>query len=122
MSLRNGQPRYISEGFLASAVILLAAAVRVLHVIFTARLNPLAHNLILDSLVYDKWAKALVWGGELPATRLMQAPLYPWFLSLVYRVFGPNLTAVRSVQAILGVIACGFIIAYTRRLFRSSTA
>ncbi len=103
-------------------VVLVAAVTRLLHVIFTARLNPLAHNLVLDSLVYDKWAKALVWGGEFPPTRLMQAPLYPWFLSFVYRVFGPDLTAVRSVQALLGVLACAFITVYTRRLFRSSTA
>jgi hypothetical protein len=52
----------------------------------------------------------------------MQAPLYPWFLSLIYRVFGPDLTAVRSIQALLGVLACAFITIYTRRLFRSSTA
>ncbi len=118
----SGGDRYISEEFLAALVVLTAAAVRVLHVIFTARLNPLARNLVLDSAVYDRWAKALVWGGELPATKLMQAPLYPWFLSLVYRVFGPNLTAVRSAQALLGVLTCAFITVYTRRLFRSSTA
>ena len=114
--------KYINEGFLATVVILIAAVVRLFHVIFTARLNPLANNLILDSIVYDKWAKALVWGGELPATKLMQAPLYPWFLSLIYRVFGPNLTAVRSIQALLGVLTCAFVTVFTRRLFRSSTA
>jgi hypothetical protein len=122
MSLTNGQTRYISEGFLASMVILVAAVVRLLHVIFTARLNPLAGSLVLDSLVYDKWAKALVWGGDLPATKMMQTPMYPWFLSLIYRVFGPDPTAVKSVQAILGVMTCAFITVITRRLFRSSTA
>ena len=86
----KGRVRYISEEFLAAMVILAAALVRLLHVIFTARLNPLAGSLILDSLVYDRWAKALVWGGELPVTQLMQAPLYPYFLSIVYRVFGPS--------------------------------
>ena len=55
-------------------VILIAAVVRFFHVIFTVRLNPLANNLVLDSMVYDRWAKALVWGGEPPATKLMQAP------------------------------------------------
>ena len=118
----SGRTRYISESFLAAMVILVAAAVRLLHLIFTVRLNPLASSLILDSMVYDKWAKALVWGGELPATKLMQAPLYPWFLSLIYRVFGPDLTAVRSVQALLGVLTCAYITVITRRLFRSSTA
>lgn len=122
MKRSDGRPRYISEGFLAAIVVLIATIIRLFHVIFTVRLNPLANNLILDSLVYDKWAKALVWGGDLPPTRLMQAPLYPWFVSLVYRVFGPNLTAVRSVQALLGILTCLFVTVFTRRLFRSSTA
>ena len=122
MEKNSGRTRYISEIFLEAMVILVAAAARLLHVIFTVRLNPLANNLVLDSMVYDKWAKALVWGGELPATKLMQAPLYPWFLSLIYRIFGPSLTAVRSVQALLGIFTCAFIAIITRRLFRSSTA
>ena len=119
---KSGNTRFISEDFLAAMVILVAAAVRLFHVIFTIRLNPLAHSLVLDSMVYDKWAKALVWGSELPATKLMQAPLYPWFLSLIYRVLGPDPTAVRSVQALLGVLTCAFITVFTRRLFRSSAA
>ena len=122
MKKSNSRTRYISEIFLVAMVILVAATTRLLHVIFTVRLNPLANNLVLDSMVYDKWAKALVWGGELPATKLMQAPLYPWFLSLIYRIFGPSLTAVRSVQALLGIFTCAFIAIITRRLFRSSTA
>jgi hypothetical protein len=121
LKLLDGRVRYINESFLAGTVVLLAAAVRLAHVIFTARSNPLAYNLILDSLDYDRWAKALVWGGELPATKFM-APLYPWFLSVIYRVFGPDLTAVRSVQALLGVFTVAFITVYTRRLFRSSAA
>jgi hypothetical protein len=52
----------------------------------------------------------------------MQAPLYPWFLSLIYRLFGPSLTAVRGAQALLGVMTCSFITVITRRYFRSSTA
>ncbi len=122
METNSTGTKYISESFLAAMVILVAAAVRLLHVIFTVRLNPLSHSLILDSIAYDRWAKALVWGGELPATKLMQAPLYPWFLSLIYRIFGPSLTAVRSVQALLGIFTCAFITVITRRLFRSSTA
>jgi len=117
----DGRVRYINEGFLAGVVTALAAAVRLAHVLFTAKSNPLAHNLILDSLDYDRWAKALVWGGELPATKFM-APLYPWFLSVIYRVSGPDPTAVRSVQALLGVFTVAFITVYTRRLFRSSAA
>ncbi len=113
---------YVNQTFLAAAVIFLALSVRILHVIFTAKLNPLAFDLAVDAAGYDRWAKALVWGGEPGHTTLMQAPLFPWFLAVIYRVFGPSLTAVRLVHALLGTFTCGFIIAITRRLFRSSAA
>jgi 4-amino-4-deoxy-L-arabinose transferase-like glycosyltransferase len=113
---------YISEGFLALAVVLVAFGLRLLHVIFTAGGNPLAANLALDAAVYDRWAKTLVWGGPAVPTLLMQAPLYPWLLSLIYHICGPNLTAARFVQALLGTTSCGFIIVVTRRLFKSSLA
>ncbi len=113
---------FISESFLVSLVIFVAFALRISHVIFTAKLNPLASDLVLDAAIYDRWAKALVWGGNTGPTSLMQAPLYPWFVSAVYRIFGPGLTAVRAVQALLGTLTCGFMMASTRRLFRSSTA
>ena len=113
---------FISEEFLAFVVVLIALGVRLLHVLFTAGGNPLAPHLALDAAIYDRWAKALVWGGAPVPTRLMQAPLYPWMISMVYRLFGPSLTAVRIVQAVMGTASCAFIVIITRRLFRSSAA
>ena len=68
---RNG--RYISERFLAFIVTFAALGLRLLHVLFTAKGNPLASDLILDAAGYDKWAKVLVWGGPPVSTRIMQA-------------------------------------------------
>jgi hypothetical protein len=117
---RNGP--YISEEFLAFVVVLIALGLRILHVIFTAADNPLAGDLTLDAAGYDRWAKVLVWGGNPVPTRIMQAPLYPWILSVLYHLFGPKLIAVRLAQAVLGAASTAFIIAITRRLFRSSAA
>lgn len=113
---------YISEGFLAFIVVLIALGLRLLHVLFTTGGNPLAGHLALDAAIYDRWAKVLVWGGAPVPTRLMQAPLFPWMVSLVYHLFGPSLTAVRLVQAALGTASCAFIIVITRRLLGSSAA
>lgn len=122
MEEKRQKSLYISESFLAFVVILVALLTRLLHVLFTAKLNPLALDITLDAAVYDRWAKALVWGGDAGVTGLMQAPLFPWFVSMVYRVAGPSLTAVRLVQAVMGTFTCGFITVATRRLFRSSAA
>ncbi|UCF06490.1 MAG: glycosyltransferase family 39 protein [bacterium] len=107
---------------LTLSVLAVACAVRLLHLFFTTRFNPLAAYLQLDAAIYDRWARVLVLGGEIGPTRLMQAPLYPWFLSLIYRFAGVNLTAVRLVQALLGTASTLLIVLITRKLFRSTAA
>ena len=99
-----------------------ALAVRLLHVVFTAHLNPLSGDLTLDAAIYDRWARALLAGGDIGPTRLMQAPLYPWFLAAVYRIAGPSLTAVRLAQALLGTASAILVTLVTKRLFRSGAA
>lgn len=100
----------------------LALALRLLHVYFTQRANPLAPALQLDAATYDRWARALAAGGDPGPTTLMQSPVYPWFVSLLYRVFGPSLAAVRVAQALLGTATCVLVALVTRRLFSSLAA
>jgi len=99
-----------------------ALALRLLHVLFTSTSNPLATDLILDAANYDRWALALVFGGETIPHRLIAAPLYPWFLSLIYSLWSANLTAVRISQALLGTASCALIVVITKRLFQSKAA
>lgn len=100
-------------------VVAIALAIRLLHVYFTQRFNPLAADLQLDAATYDRWARALAFGGDAGPTTLMQSPVYPWFLSLIYRAFGPELAAARIVQALVGTATCGLVTIAARRLFRS---
>jgi 4-amino-4-deoxy-L-arabinose transferase-like glycosyltransferase len=106
----------------AWTVVAIALAIRLLHVYFTQRFNPLSGDLQLDAATYDRWARALAFGGDTGPTTLMQSPVYPWFLSLIYRAFGPELAAVRLVQALLGTASCGLVMLATRRFFRSEAA
>ncbi len=106
----------------AWTVVAIALAIRLLHVYFTQRFNPLAADLQLDAATYDRWARALAFGGDTGPTTLMQSPVYPWFLSLIYRAFGPELAAVRLVQALLGTASCGLVMLAARRFFRSDAA
>ena len=103
-------------------VIAIAFALRAFHVFFTQRFNPLASDLQLDAATYDRWARALAFGGDPGPTIFMQASVYPWFLSLLYRAFGPSLAAVRIAQALIGTASCGLIMLCARRIFRSSAA
>ena len=112
-----------SRWLIAAAVLVAAAlAIRLLHVYFTERHNPLASFLQLDAATYDRWARALAFGGDPGPTTLMQAPAYPWLLSAIYRIFGAVPAAARSIQAILGAASVALVIFATRRLFSSRPA
>ena len=74
-------------------------------------------RLVGDGVVYDDWARALAAGDWLGQGIFYQAPLYPYFLGVLYAVFGHNLLAVRIVQCILGALACALLGAAGSRLF-----
>ena len=43
------------------------------------------------------------------ATCSYQAPLYPYFLAVLYRIIGETPTAVRAVHALLGAVSCALL-------------
>lgn len=112
----------ISEWWPGLVVAGSALLLRLLHVYMTAARNPLADQLVLDGATYDAWARAVAFGGGPIPSRLMQAPLYPWFLAALYRTFGPHLTVARIVQALIGTASCWLVYAITKRLFESRPA
>ncbi len=109
---------------MAGAVIVAAAALalRILHLYFTERMNPLASSLQLDAATYDRWARALAAGGDPGPTTLMQAPLYPWLLAALYRIFGPVPAAARALQALLGTATVALVMYAARRFFSPAAA
>jgi len=67
-----------------------------------------------DSRFYDRIAA----GGPAPQRAYFHSPLYRWFLSALYQLFGRDLFAVRAVQLLLGVVTAGLIYWLTLRVFR----
>jgi tetratricopeptide (TPR) repeat protein len=70
---------------------------------------PLFSNLIADSFAYDQWGRTIAAGDWLGKGVFYQAPLYPYFLGLVYSFFGHGLWLVRVAQIILGALSCGLL-------------
>ncbi|NNE43424.1 MAG: hypothetical protein HKN12_04395, partial [Gemmatimonadetes bacterium] len=67
--------------------------------------TPFWYNLLLDAEWYDEIARRFADGRTLDREQLLfRAPLYPLFLSSLYRWFGPNLLAPRVLQMALGLI------------------
>ena len=71
--------------------------------------SPLSRLLLGDARAYDTWARALAGGDWLGHEVFYQAPLYPYFLGVLYRLGGTDLLAVRVAQAALGATACLFL-------------
>ncbi|MBD3236225.1 MAG: hypothetical protein GF330_05955, partial [Candidatus Eisenbacteria bacterium] len=80
---------------------LLALALRVLYLLESGE-NPFREHLALDPLVYDQWARSILSGRVLGPDAFPQAPLFPYFVSLCYALFGAAPTAVLWIQTLLG--------------------
>ena len=84
-------------------ILLLALILRVAHWL-DVRGDPFFAQLIMDSEEYDRWAKEIADGNWLGSEVFFQAPLYPYFLAVVYTFFGHSLDAVYLIQIFLSLL------------------
>jgi tetratricopeptide (TPR) repeat protein len=80
------------------------------------RRAPFFTVLLGDSRAYDEWAQRIAGGGWIGHDVFYQAPLYPYFLALLYAIGGRHLLLARVVQAVLGSTACVLLGLAARRL------
>ena len=92
----------------AGAIFVVALGVRLLHV-WLLRRSPFFDVLLGDARGYDEWARRIAAGDWIGTDVFYQAPLYPYFLGVLYKVFGHSLLAVRVVQAAIGAGSCALL-------------
>ena len=78
-------------------ILLLALILRMAHWL-DVREDPFFAQIIMDSEEYDRWAREIADGNWLGSEVFFQAPLYPYFLAVVYTFFGHSLDAVYLIQ------------------------
>ncbi|UCH92104.1 MAG: tetratricopeptide repeat protein [Candidatus Aminicenantes bacterium] len=86
----------------------------------------------VDALYHDYWAWGMVSGQWEPPHNLenpgipdhpyFRPPFYPYFLSVIYRIFGHHQLAPRVIQMLLGVLGCGILFLLTRKIFGDKIA
>jgi len=91
-----------------AGVFAIALCVRLLHVAALYD-SPFFHFMLGDAHTYDAWGLDLAAGNWLGQEVFYQAPLYPYFLGIVYATFGHDYLALRLVQALLGAGACALL-------------
>ncbi len=85
-------------------VLLAAAAFRAIYFYLYAQTSIFFDGLILDSNVYDAWARSISGGAWLGRQVFYFPPLYPYLLGLLFKAFGHSLAAVYLFQALLGLV------------------
>jgi tetratricopeptide (TPR) repeat protein len=78
---------------------------------------PFSTLRIGDAAAYHDWARRIAAGDWLGEGVFYQAPLYPYFLAVLYSVFGEGAAAVRAVHAVMGAIASAVLAWAGVRLF-----
>jgi len=79
--------------------------------------NPFFSSPILDAEKYDQDAWAIAQGDWIGHDVFFQAPLYSYFLGLIYALFGHNYLLPRIVQAVLGALSALFVFRLGARVF-----
>jgi tetratricopeptide (TPR) repeat protein len=100
----------------AVAIFAVAVAIRLAHVL-QLRASPFFDVLLGDSHGYDEWARRIAGGEWVGRDVFYQAPLYPYFLGVIYTLAGRDLLLVRIVQAIVGAGSSALVGLAAARLF-----
>jgi tetratricopeptide (TPR) repeat protein len=99
-----------------AVIFCVALFVRLLH-LWQLRSTPFFDTLLGDANGYDQWAQRLAAGDWIGSDVFYQAPLYPYFLGVVYALFGRDLLIVRIIQALIGSASCVLLGMAAARLF-----
>ena len=84
--------------------------------------NPHFYNLTLDPLYHDSWAKQIAGGDWMGNQVFFRAPFYPYFLAVLYKIFGHHLFLVRLIQHLIGSLSVVLIFLVAKKLFDRQVA
>ncbi len=106
----------VPEWFLVAIVFAVALAVRL---VYLGQLNdtPFFDHPVGDSRIYHERALDIA-AGDLVGKEAYfhSSPFYPYFMALVYKVFGVNFTFLRIIQFLIGSANCVVIYLLTRKI------
>jgi pentatricopeptide repeat protein len=90
-----------------------------LRLIYLSQLqdNPMFDAPVMDARYHDQWAQAISNGQPFLEGPYFRAPLYPYFLAIIYSLFGHNYLIPRIVQFIIGSLSCVLIYFLGKRTF-----
>jgi tetratricopeptide (TPR) repeat protein len=102
---------------LVSVIIFLVAfGVRIIH-LETIKDNPFFNQPIMDEKYHDEWAQEIAEGHLFERIPFYRAPAYPYFLGLIYYIFGHGYYFPRLIGIIIGSLSCILIYLIGKEMF-----
>lgn len=99
----------------------IALILRLLY-LFQIQDSPFLHYPQIDALWHHIWAQEIASGNIIGKEIFFRAPLYPYFLGLVYAIFGDGPNAIRIIQSIIGSLSCALIYLIALKLSNKKVA
>jgi tetratricopeptide (TPR) repeat protein len=84
--------------------------------------SPLFYHPAIDSKSYQDLAVQIASGDFAGFSSFWQAPLYPYFLGIIYLIFGVHILVASLIQVILGAVNCYLIFLLADRVFSRQIA
>jgi len=112
----------LADGWRWPLVILVVAFILKLVYVWQSRDALYIQVPIMDARDYDQMAQQIAAGNVMRHQAFFMGPLYPYFLGLIYSLFGRDFTLVRIIQAAGGATTVMLAFLIGRRVFRPSAA
>src|SRR5512135_2321599 len=97
-------PLHRREKLFLVALTIVASGLRVMF-LSEVHDNPFFNNPTSDAYYYDAQAQSIAGGDVVGKGVFFRAPGYPYWLGVIYAVFGHEYLAVRIIQHVLGVVS-----------------
>ena len=109
-NLSGREKQFLAGLFIVSLVL------RLIY-LFQSKSSPFFYNLTLDPLYHDLWGSLIASGDWLGEGVFFRAPLYGYFLGVIYSLFGHSLVLVKIIQHLIGSVSVVLIYILARRMF-----
>jgi tetratricopeptide (TPR) repeat protein len=111
-----GKSRRMRNYIALGAILLLALVLRLIYLSEIAD-QPLFDTPMGDPWYHDEWTRQIEREGWLGSEPFFRAPLYPYLLALVFRIFHHSYLAPRVLQMGMGILGVFLIYLLSQRIF-----
>lgn len=87
-------------------IFFLSLILRLVHLFQVKSADPIFYYPIMDGLYHHNWAIRIIKEGWFGNDSFFRAPLYPYFIALLYKIFGIHLLIPRIAQSLIGSFNC----------------